>query len=323
MKIAPFNTAQKQASPNFGSASSSATKILKSKIAKNIEFDGLNMPFPILITAMLGGVLLPRLVQAQDKYDRSEILLRDITSEGVIVFGSAALSKAFAKHNEKKSGFALTSKPENFANRTLRQKMYDYFMPTSELSPFNSKQIIARYSELKNTKGGMTGFCDFIDTTGGNLNKLFSFKKETKDILEEICGKETFNKADNKTIIDAIKNAAEKTPEKLDQLYKHFEGKDNDFVKKAKAMNSAFGFFSMVVLVPVILGFGLPAINAKLTKKRYEKDHANTQTAQSQTNSATSKNEKAREVFNKPGFMAVDKNASAQKTKEVFSKIDK
>ncbi len=320
MKLTNATAMQKQASPSFGSGAKLAKNILNQnsgigKIAKNLEFQGLNMSFPVLIAAMLGGVLVPRLIQAQDKYDRAEILRRDLISEGTIVFGAGALSKLFANRNEKKTGFVLTKKPDDFNTKSIIKKIGDFIMPTSKYSTLKSDQIISRYSDVRNTKDGMEGFCNFIDKTGGNLKNLFSFKEESKNIMENIMGKEAFNQADNKSIINVIKETMQNAPEKLEDLYKQFDGKNNDFVKKAKAMNSAFGFFSMVVVVPLFLGFGVPALNASITKKRFKEEHANLKPA-------AANNAKAKEVFNTPGFMAVEKTSTAQKTNKIFSKIN-
>ncbi len=317
-----------QATPSFGSKEKIAKDILNgkiSKLAKGIEFDGLNMPFGILMTSMFGGVFAPRLIQAQDKYDREEIFRRDLTSILTMVFGEKILSKMFAKHNEKKSGFVLTNTPADHSSKSVLNRVFDYIRPAKGINPLHSGQIISKYSNLKAYKDGAAGFCEFIDKQGGDLKKLFSFTDETKNALETICGKEAFNKADNKGIISAIKDAMANAPEKLEDLYKSFEKADNSFVKKAKSMNSQFGFLSMFLLVPALLGFGLPWINSKLTKKKYTEDQAQAaKTVSGQENkTADVKNEKAKEVFNKPGFMAVAKANKSKKAEVVFSKIDK
>ncbi len=322
MKIHNTNNYTKQASPNFGSGASVANKILNpksalGKISKNIEYDGLDMSFPVMCAAMIGGVLIPRLIQAQDKYDREEILRRDITSEAAIVFGAAALSKIFLKHEEQKSGFVLMKKPEDFANKTKFKKFMDYFMPNSALNPANSKQLIARYSGLNASEDGkgILHFCDYINNNGGDLNKFFSTTKPTKDLLSEICGgKEIFEKANNDSIKESIAKAMEETPEKIAELYKHFENKDNAFIKKAKSMNSKFKFLSVFVFIPAILGFALPAINEKMTKKKYRKDHNQDQAKATSTNSAY-------QAYKNPYFMSVQKTENINE-KDVFDKIE-
>lgn len=340
MRLQSVNSyTSKQSSPNFGSAASLAGKILNEKstlgkFAKNINYDGLDMSFPVMIAAMLGGVLVPRLIQAQDKYDRQEILRRDITSEGTIVFGAAALSKLFLKQNEKKSGLVLMKKPENFASKNKFQKFMDYFMPTSTLSPANSSQIISRYSNIDAPEDGkgILHFCDYITNNGGNLNKLFHRTDATKEILSDICGgAEAFKNADDKSIKSYIAKAMEEAPEKISKLYDQFKGENNEFVKQAKAMNSKFKFLSLFVLVPLVLGFGLPAMNEALTKKKYKKEHeqnnqptvavegTTTQATASQAPAATTANN-TYQTYKNPYFMAIPQQENS-KTKKIFDKI--
>ena len=75
--------------------------------------------------------------------------------------------------------------------------------------------------------------------------------------------------ADNKSIIEALKNS--EGTEKLAELFKKA---DNPWVKKAKTLNSRFTALSVLVLVPVFLGFMLPAINERATKKRIREEQA-------------------------------------------------
>ena len=344
MRLQSVNSyTNKQTSPNFGSAAKLAGKILNEnsaigKFAKNISYDGLDMSFPVMIAAMLGGVLVPRLIQAQDKYDRQEILRRDITSEGTIVFGAAALSKLFLKHNEKKSGFVLMKKPENFSAKSKFKKFMDYFMPTSTLTPANSGQIISRYSNIDAPEDGkgILHFCDYITDNGGNLNKLFHRTDATKEILSDICGSaEAFKQADDKSIKSYISRAMEEAPEKISKLYDQFKGENNEFVKQAKAMNSKFKFLSIFILIPAILGFGLPAMNEALTKKKYKKEHSkenapattveavNTQAANTNTPAATGSSTTANstyQTYKNPYFMAIPEQKNS-KTKKIFDKI--
>lgn len=346
MRLQSVNSyTNKQTSPNFGSAASLASKILNEestigKFAKNINYDGLDMSFPVMVAAMLGGVLVPRLIQAQDKYDRQEILRRDITSEATIVFGAAALSKVFLKHNEKKSGFVLMKKPEKFAEKTKFQKFMDYFMPTSTLSPANSGQIISRYSNIDAPEDGkgILHFCDYITDNGGNLNKLFHRTDATKEILSDIYGSsEAFKQADDKSIRSYIAKAMEEAPEKISKLYDQFKGDNNEFVKQAKKMNSKFKFLSIFVLIPVILGFGLPAMNEALTKKKYKKEHEQGATpeakvdvtAKQQTTApattdaptaAPASTNNTYQTYKNPYFMAIPQQENSN-TKKIFDKI--
>lgn len=316
MQITPVNV--KQNTPSFGSAAGTANKILHgstSKIAKAIEFDGLDMSFPVLLSVMLGGVLLPRVIQAQDKYDREEIIRRDSITIATMAFGAKMLSKGFSKFNEIKSGFALASKGEGFKNKSIAGKIFDYLRPVKGINVLNSEQLVSKYSNLETYKDGINGFCEFIDKEGGNLKKVFGFVPETKEILEKLVGKEAFASADNNTIKSAIKKAQEEAPDQIENLLKQFRNtKDvsgktvyNKFVQKAKSMNSTFGFLSMVLLVPVFLGFVLPKVNETITKKKFKA--RNNESAQN--NSSIQQNS---------GFMSVPEN---NKSKAIFNEFNK
>lgn len=282
---------KEKASPSFGSSAGMANRILNgktlSKFNKAIEFTGENMSFPVLMSAMTFGVFTPRIAKAKDEYDRKEIIRRDVFSILTLVFGEKIISNLLSIHNERKSGFALASEGKGFAEKTTLRKIFDYIRPIKGLQILNSQQIVSKYSDLEQNKNGILDFCDFIDKEGGNLRKLFSFKAETKEILEDICGKESFGKADNNGIIEAIRKAMTESPEKIKEIYKHFEKADNAFVKKAKSMNSMFGFISMCLLVPGLLGFAIPKWNEACTKKAKAKEKAEKEAARNSEKTPT------------------------------------
>ena len=53
-----------------------------------------------------------------------------------------------------------------------------------------------------------------------------------------------------------------------------FKDKNNPWVTKAKTLNARFTAFSVLILVPVFLGFMLPWINERATKKRIKEEQA-------------------------------------------------
>ena len=53
-----------------------------------------------------------------------------------------------------------------------------------------------------------------------------------------------------------------------------FKEKNNPWVTKARTLNARFTALSVLVLVPVFLGFMLPAINERATKKRINEEKA-------------------------------------------------
>ena len=58
----------------------------------------------------------------------------------------------------------------------------------------------------------------------------------------------------------------------LKDLTSLFEKPDNNFVKKAKFMNSLFDFLSTFLFVPLLLGVALPKLNEKTVKKMVQEE---------------------------------------------------
>ena len=82
----------------------------------------------------------------------------------------------------------------------------------------------------------------------------------------------TIANADNAAItsvLDKAKDSAE-----VKKLTEMFKDKNNPWVKKARTLNARFTALSVLVLVPVFLGFMLPAINERATKKRIKEETA-------------------------------------------------
>ena len=269
---------QDKANPSFGSWASTAQKITGNgklgKFASTAEFDGCNLSFPFLLGLMGGGILYPRLQNAKDKYDREEILRRDVISCTVMCFAEKELRKAFSKLNEIKSGLVLASKDENFKNMSLPRKVFEYLRPIEGVTVLSTDQIRAKYTNIDQYKDGVKGFCDFVSEQGGNLGKVFGLTETSKSIVNGLLQKEgkDIATADNKTITEVLDKA--KGSEEIKKLTDLFKDKDNAWVKKARTLNARFTALSILVLVPVFLGFLLPAINEHYTKKRISKELA-------------------------------------------------
>lgn len=271
------NVASKNKStPSFGSLAGVSNKLTGSstlgKLGKAIEFDSMNMPFPVMLAVMGIGILLPRTIQAKDKYDREEILRRDLVTCATMCFAEKELCKGFSKLNEAKSGFILTAKDANFQKMSPIKKLFEYLRPIKGVNVLSSDQIVSKYSGIEKYKDGVKGFCDFIAEQGGNLSKVFSLTDDSKKILDKLLkptGK-TLAEADNsliRTVINEAKDSGE-----LDNLANLFKDKNNAWVKKARTLNARFTALSVLVFVPVFLGFLLPFINERATKKRINKE---------------------------------------------------
>lgn len=263
--------------PSFGSAAGFAQKLTGSgiagKFAQALEFEGYNASHTGLLGFMGLGVLAPRLIQAKDKYDREEILRRDVVTCATMAFAEKALSKGFSKMSETTSGLIVTAKGEGFANKNLATKIFDYLRPVNGIKILSSEQIVSKYSGIQNLKNGIDDFCDFIIGGNGNLSKVFSLTDESKSIVQNLLKREgkDIATADNKTIKDALSKA--KDSDEVQNLINMFKSKNNPWVKKAKTLNSRFTALSTCILVPAFLGFMIPAINERATKKRIKTEN--------------------------------------------------
>lgn len=270
-----------------------------SKIFNAAEFKGFNLSLPLLLGVMGLGVLAPRVKQAKDKYDKEEILRRDLVTCAVMAFGEKILCKLFSKGNEKLSGFVLTQKSPDFAKQSFGKKAWDYIRPEKGVGILSSNKIVAKYANVDQYKDGIAGFAKSISDEGGNLAKLFGINNKATELIEKMLGNgKKLAEADNNSIIEALKKAKGSADESaLVEMFK--QGKttkksldfknilkngfkkvdvekvvDNPWVKKAKTLNARFTALSVLVLVPVFLGFMLPAINERATKKRIREEQA-------------------------------------------------
>ena len=298
-------------------------------LAKWSEFEGCNVSFPFLLGIMGIGIFLPRLSRAKDKYDREEILRRDAVTCATMCFGEKELRKGFSKMNEMNSGFVLADKGMNFKQQNLAKRFFDYIRPIKGVQVLSTDQIVAKYSGLNKYKGGISGFCEFIDSQGGKLSKVLALTDEAKALTEKIVGRK-IDALDNKTIKEAIaKNVDSEDVKNLtslfhestieykqgikDKVVNFITGKNqatkivyqhNPWVNKAKTLNARFTALSVLLIVPLFLGFALPAINERATKKRINEENEDKLALQKTT------------VQNTPNFFEQDKKAS-----KVFGEI--
>ncbi|MBQ9244680.1 hypothetical protein IJ182_00265 [bacterium] len=271
------NNKTDKSKPSFGSAEKVVQTLTSDKgfgkIANAFEFSGPNVSFPLLLGIMGGGILIPRTLRAKDKYDREEILRRDLVTCAVMCFAEKELRKGFSKLNETKSGLVLASKDKGFQDKSLPKKIFEYLRPINGVKVMTTDQIISRYTNIGDYNGGIKGFCDFVSGQGGHLGKVMSLTEESQNIvggLLQAKGITDITKADNNIITTALDEA--KDTEAVQRLISLFKDKNNPWVQKAKTLNARFTALSVLVLVPVFLGFLLPAINERATKKRINKE---------------------------------------------------
>ena len=286
---APADKKVKGDNPSFGNKNVAFTgmgsflekagdKIFNNKNAKTVsdifELNGPIMSANAMTTLLFGFCIPPRLANAQDKYDYGEIVVRDMTAFTALLFGAKALSRVFSDVFSNITGLALNKK--NMDGHNTLHKVIDYLNPNdTHHSVLSRKQLTSKYTHLEDYKGGVNGFMDFIESSGGDVKKAFSCDKKIQasvdEILKSFNGK-AFKDATSKEIKEVLKKANAQKTDSIKKFYSLFH-ENNGLLNKARTCNSSFGFLSTIVLVPGLI-IWLTDFCEKMTEKRSKKDLA-------------------------------------------------
>ena len=246
-------------------------------ILSKFEFNGPAMSIAGMLTLLFGFTLPTRYINAKSDKEKKEILVRDILSFGAILFAAKALSRGFSGLFAKMSGMALNTKPADHSKGILN-KLKNYFTAGEGINVLTSEQIITKYSNIAGYKDGINGFFKFLEENGGDVKKVLKMddtvRKNAESIIKKFANGTTLDEASLEQIHEAFAKA--KNTETLDKIYQVFNAKDNKFVTRAKTMNSAFNFASIIVLVPAFM-IWLARYCEKMTKKAIEKEMAQQQ----------------------------------------------
>ena len=238
------------------------------------EFNGNVISGAAMPVLLYGFCIPPRLQKAQDKYDYGEIVLRDMTSFTALLFGAKALARLFSDGFTKITGLALNKR--DLDNRNTLQRVIDYLNPLDKRhSVLSTKQLESKYMNIDKYKGGVNGFIQFIEESGGDIQKAFAKDKNVVKSIEDIIKKFGNGKSYADSTASEIKNAlraANKAEDKtlIKAFYKLFE-KENGLLKMAKTCNSTFGFISTIVLIPSLIMWLANACE-KMTERRAKQD---------------------------------------------------
>lgn len=253
------------------------------KLSDIFEFDGNIMSGAAMPVLLYGFCIPPRLEQANDKYDYGEIVFRDMTSFTALLFGAKALARLFSDIVTKYTGLALNKK--DMENRNVFQKIIDYLNPLdTRHSVLSSKQLVSKYTNIDQYKGGINGFVQFIEESNGNIKKVFAQDNKLKSIVEEILqnnGIGSYKNATEAQIKEALEKANDAEDKALiNKLYDYFKS-DNKILRRAKTWNSTFGFVSTILLIPgLIIWIGQKCEKMTAKKARQDKEAADAVKAQ-------------------------------------------
>ena len=252
-------------------------------VSSELEYNGHNFTNTLMAGLSIFGLLTPRGMHAYNRAQKDEngkkdltelyeILLRDLTSSLAVVFAVPMGTRAFVTSYEKNSGFVLMHKNRNM-NKT--KTIADLFNPYSKSHVLTNAEISALYDNI-NSKDKMLNFCKYIDKNGGDLQKIISksenagemFNNSTLD-LKSLKGMKKADK--NKKIISFV----EKFDKSDDLISKVMKGaskaRGNKIASFARGLNSMPGLLTTFFISPYLLGWFIPRLTYKNTRRIHEK----------------------------------------------------
>jgi len=233
------------------------------KVGKFFEADGFNMGGAAFNTLILSAVVAPRMIQARDADERREILTRDATTILTLLFAMKGLKAGFSKAMSKVNGLVLTNKGAA-EGKNVVAKAFDYIKP-SGISSLSSGQITSKYGQIS-TKDELVKLLEYVKNGKGNIAKVLNTGKELAGETAHALGDISKKGADE--IIDMVKKAPE---EKLSGILNILKDVENPLTKAGKKVNALLEAGSLGIIIS-FLGFGLPAINKKITEKNHMKN---------------------------------------------------
>ena len=254
-------------------------------VSSELEYNGHNFTNTLMAGLSIFGLLTPRGMHAYNRAQKDEngkkdltelyeILLRDLTSSLAVVFAVPMGTRAFVTSYEKNSGFVLMHKNRNM-NKT--KTIADLFNPYSKSHVLTNAEISALYDNI-NSKEKMLNFCKYIDKNGGDLQKIIS-KSENAELVLNSSQTSTLDlkllkgmkKADkNKKIISFFEKFDK--PELIEKLMKGVgKNRSNKIASFARGLNSMPGLLTTFFISPYLLGWFIPRLTYKNTRRIHEK----------------------------------------------------
>ena len=254
-------------------------------VSSELEYNGHNFTNTLMAGLSVFGLLTPRGMHAYNRAQKDEngkkdltelyeILLRDLTSSLAVVFAVPMGTRAFVTSYEKNSGFVLMHKNRNM-NKT--KTIADLFNPYSKSHVLTNAEISALYDNI-DSKEKMLNFCKYIDKNGGDLQKIIS-KSENAELVLNSSKTSTLDlkllkgmkKADkNKKIISFFEKFDK--PELIEKLMKGVgKNRSNKIASFARGLNSMPGLLTTFCISPYLLGWFIPRLTYKNTRRIHEK----------------------------------------------------
>lgn len=248
------------------------------RLSDKFEYNKFNMSIFGVALLLYGVIIGSRYFQAKDKYDKREILTRDILSISAILFLAHGLSTGISRLFTKITGFALTDIPSRCKHeKNVIKKIWHHVNPLeTDISLLSSAELTAKYSDLENYAGGVSDFFTFVKKHGGNIKKMLCQDKEIREAANKILGQDIRDlKGSKKEVDKLISDAFEKAKgtKALREFYDLLKDPHNALVNKAKTMNSFFSCIAMLVLTPAFM-IWIEKFNEKVTKRQIAREKA-------------------------------------------------
>jgi len=291
---------------NFKGKNTSLTEKLGKIIEKNkkdfvsseLEYNGFNFTNTLMAGLSLFGLITPRCLRAysraqvdektgkRDLTELWEIIIRDVTSSLAVVFAVPMMTRLLVTSYEKNSGFVLMQKDRTMSK--LKTTL-DLINPYSSAHVLSNAEISALYDNV-NTKEKMVNFCKYIDKNGGDLQKILSKSETAKEVFnqntKDLADLKKLSKSEsNKQILEFIENIEKhakklgKTSDKksVDELItKLMQGASKNGKSKitgmARGLNSVPGLLATLCISPYILGWLIPRLTYKNTRRIHAKE---------------------------------------------------
>lgn len=255
-------------------------------VSSELEYNGHNFTNTLMAGLSVFGLLFPRGMRAysraqvdedgkKDLTELWEIILRDLTSSLSVVFAVPMLTRACVTSYEKNSGFVLMHKDRN-SNSKLKSSL-DLLNPYSKAHVLTNSEINALYNNI-DSKSKMLNFCNYIDKNNGDLQKILSKSEYANTVFNkstvELASLKGLDKsAKNKKIISVIENL---NKDNADDLIKNLmkttgKMKSNKIATFARGLTSVPGVITTFFISPYILGWFIPRLTYKNTRRIHEK----------------------------------------------------
>lgn len=248
-----------------------------------LEYNGHNFTNSLMAGLSIFGLLTPRGLHAYNRAQKDEngkkdltelyeILLRDLTSSLAVVFAVPMGTRAFVTSYEKNSGFVLMHKDRSMGKT---KTIADLFNPYSKSHVLTNAEISALYDNV-NSKDKMLNFCKYIDKNGGDLQKIISKSENAEEMFNssslDLKSLKGMKKADkNKKIISFVEKF-DKSDELITKVMKGAgKGRGNKIASFARGLNSMPGLLTTFFISPYLLGWFIPRLTYKNTRRIHEK----------------------------------------------------